>query len=56
MNDFDENCEGITFLYAGTQEARNVLPENVIKPNGIEKNDYEYMTFGLYPESYKEQI
>ena len=56
VNDFDENCEGITFLYAGTQEARNVLPENVIKPNGIETNDYEYMPFGPYPESYKEQI
>ena len=56
VNDFDGNCEGITFLYAGTQGARNVLPENVIKPNGIETNDYEYMPFGLYPESYKEQI
>ena len=51
VNDFDEKYEGICFMYAGTRPPQNVLPADIITPNGTQVSLYKFVQFGLYPES-----
>ena len=50
VNDFDPNYEGICYLYAGTQDVFELMPDRVVT-NGIWHAEYMTKTMGLYPES-----
>ena len=50
INQFDQNYEGITFLYFGTQRAEDILPEDVITPDGWQVSLYEFQELGIYTD------
>ncbi len=53
VNDYDENYEGICFMYFGESKMYDLMPENVTEADGTEHSCCEPMQFGLYMEGEK---